>query len=84
MGKVGIPIMGYCFSLAGVWGWERGQYARGKADSVALVEGSRDFQEPIPDGMIWNMRYREGDANKFVPETKENEVWERLEFFLNQ
>ena len=63
---------------------ERGQYARGKADSVALVEGSRDFQEPIPDGMIWNMRYREGDANKFVPETKENEVWERLEFFLNQ
>ena len=84
MGKVGIPIMGYCFSLAGVWGWERGQYARGKADSVALVEGSRDFQEPIPDGMIWNMRYREGDANKFVPETKENEVWDRLEFFLNQ
>ena len=84
MGKVGIPIMGYCFSLAGVWGWERGQYARGKADSVALVEGSRDFQEPIPDGMIWNMRYREGDANKFVPETKENEVWERLEFILNR
>ena len=31
MGKVGIPIMGYCFSLAGVWGWERGQYARGKS-----------------------------------------------------
>ena len=84
MGKVGIPIMGYCFSLAGVWGWERGQYARGKAESVALVEGSRDFQEPIPDGMIWNMRYREGEPNKFVPETNENEVWERLEFFLNQ
>ena len=84
MGKVGIPIMGYCFSLAGVWGWERGQYARGKAESVALVEGSRDFQEPIPDGMIWNMRYRVGEPNKFVPETNENEVWERLEFFLNQ
>ena len=84
MGKVGLPIMGYCFSLAGVWGWERGQYARGKAESVALVEGSRDFQEPIPDGMIWNMRYRVGEPNKFVPETNENEVWERLEFFLNQ
>ena len=84
MGKVGIPIMGYCFSLAGVWGWERGQYARGKAESVALVEGSRDFQEPIPDGMIWNMRYRKGEEDKFVPETSENEVWERLEFFLNQ
>ena len=84
MGKVGIPIMGYCFSLAGVWGWERGQYARGKAESVALIEGSRDFQEPIPDGMIWNMRYRKGKKDKFVPETSENEVWERLEFFLNQ
>ena len=84
MGKVGIPIMGYCFSLAGVWGWERGQYARGKAESVALIEGSRDFQEPIPDGMIWNMRYRKGEEDKFVPETSENEVWERLEFFLNQ
>ena len=76
--------MGYCFSFAGVWGGVCGQYARGKADSVALVEGSRDFQEPIPDGMIWNMRYRDGDAIKFVPETKEKEVWERLEFFLNQ
>ena len=84
MGKVGIPIMGYCFSLAGVWGWERGQYARGKAESVALIEGSRDFQEPIPDGMIWNMRYRKGEEDKFVPETSENEIWERLEFFLNQ
>ena len=84
MGKVGIPIMGYCFSLAGVWGWERGHYARGKAESVALIEGSRDFQEPIPDGMIWNMRYRKGEEDKFVPETSENEVWERLEFFLNQ
>ena len=37
MGKVGIPIMGYCFSLAGVWGWERGQYARGKAESLSLI-----------------------------------------------
>ena len=84
MGKVGIPTMGYCFSLAGVWGWERGQFARGGAESVALIEGSRDFQEPIPDGMVWNMRYRDGDQNKFVPITDEKEVWGRLEFFLNE
>ena len=83
MGDVGIPILGYCFSLAGVWGWERGQYARGGAESVALVEGSRDFQKPIPDGMVWNMRYRKGDSNKFVPETSREEVWERLKYFLN-
>ena len=84
MGKVGIPIMGYCFSIAGVWGWERGNYARGSAESVALIEGSRDFQEPIPDGMVWNMRYRKGVPNKFVPETSEKEVWERLEYFLEK
>ena len=36
--------MGYCFSLAGVWGWERGQYARGKAESVALIEGVEIFR----------------------------------------
>ena len=74
MGKVGIPIMGYCFSLAGVWGWERGEFARGKAESVALIEGSRDFQEPIPDGMIWNMRYRDGFLNELLPIAEENNV----------
>ena len=84
MGDVGIPILGYCFSIAGVWGWERGNYARGGAESVALIEGSRDFQEPIPDGMVWNMRYRKGDPNKFVPETTEKEVWGRLKYFLDE
>ena len=84
MGKVGIPVMGYCFSIAGVWGWERGNYARGNAESVALIKDSRDFQQPIPDGMVWNMRYRKGDPKKFVPETSEKEVWERLEFFLEK
>ena len=84
MGKVGIPVMGYCFSLAGVWGWERGKFARGNAESVALISGSRDFQEPIPDGMVWNMRYKSGKPNKYVPRTSAKEVWERLEFFLNQ
>ena len=82
MGEVGIPILGYCFSIAGVWGWQRSNFARGGAESVALVEGSRDFQEPIPDGMVWNMRYREGEPNKFVPATSEKEVWERLEYFF--
>jgi len=84
MGEVGIPILGYCFSIAGVWGWERGNYARGDAESVALIEGSRDFQEPIPDGMVWNMRYRKGASDKFVPETTEDEVWERLKYFLDK
>ena len=42
----------------------------GKADSVALVEGSRDFQEPIPDGMIWNMRYRKEGSQQICSRNK--------------
>ena len=34
IGKAGIPIMGYNFSMAGVWGWTRGPFGRGKAVSV--------------------------------------------------
>ena len=30
VGKAGIPIMGYYFSIAGVWGWSNGPYGRGR------------------------------------------------------
>jgi mannonate dehydratase len=36
MGKVGIPVMGYYFSLAGVWGWTSGPNGRGNANSVVF------------------------------------------------
>jgi mannonate dehydratase len=34
MGKAGIPILGYNFSVAGVWGHIVGPFARGGAESV--------------------------------------------------
>src|SRR5436305_14316251 len=37
MGRAGIPVMGYCFSLAGVWGSVEGEFAWGKATSVGFV-----------------------------------------------
>ena len=58
VGKAGIPVIGYNFSIAGVWGWTRGPYARGGAMSVAFDASQIDPQQPIPDGMVWNMRYR--------------------------
>ena len=54
MGRVGIPIMGYYFSVAGVWGHERGAWARGGAVSVGFKNKA---QPPIPAGMVWNMIY---------------------------
>ena len=38
MGEVGIPVMGYNFSLAGVTGRIEGAFARGGAISVGMQE----------------------------------------------
>ncbi len=54
MGRVGIPIMGYNFSIAGVWGRVEGPFARGGAISVGYEDPE---QPPIPHGMVWNMVY---------------------------
>ena len=37
VGKAGIPIMGYYFSLAGVWGWSPTNSGRGEARSVEFI-----------------------------------------------
>jgi mannonate dehydratase len=57
MGRAGIPVMGYYFSLAGVWGWVNGPFARGGAESVGFVEQSAPKPTPIPNGQVWNMVY---------------------------
>src|SRR5262245_14199352 len=61
MGRVGIPVMGYNFSVAGVWGQVPGPNARGGAVSVGFDDME---QPPIPAGMVWNMVY---DPAKFDP-----------------
>lgn len=81
MGQAGIPVLGYNFSLAGVFGRCKGPYARGGAESVGL-EGSID-QTPIPNGMVWNMTYDPAaPAGDHPPCTKED-LWERVGVFLN-
>lgn len=81
MGKVGIPVMGYYFSLAGVWGWTSGSFGRGDANSVEFDESKLDIHQPIPNGMVWNMRYEEG-SEAVIPAVSRVEMWERLDFFL--
>ena len=53
-GRAGIPCIGYNFSIAGVWGWTRGPFARGEAMSVGLDLAAIDPDLPLPDGVVWN------------------------------
>jgi len=84
VGKAGIPVIGYNFSIAGVWGWTRGPYARGGAMSVAFDASQMDINQPIPDGMVWNMRYRAIRSDQVVGEVSSDELWQRLAWFLEE
>jgi mannonate dehydratase len=86
MGRAGIPIMGYNFSLAGVWGRDRGPFARAGAESVGFHDPA---QAPIPKGMVWNMVY---DTALFDPEGKNGyldpvtpeQFWDRYTRFVRE
>jgi len=81
VGQVGIPIIGYNFSIAGVAGRITGPFARGGAISVGM-DGPLDA--PIPNGMVWNMTY-DADAPKgYLPETTQDQLWQRAADFLNE
>ncbi|MDP2571723.1 mannonate dehydratase [Vibrio penaeicida] len=82
LGKAGIPVMGYNFSIAGVWGWEQGPYARGGAESVGLRQGNFDFDSPIPNGTIWNMQYDPNAPQGFLPPITHEQLWSNLRYFL--
>lgn len=80
VGKAGIPVFGYNFSLAGVSSRKIGKYARGNAESVGM-EGSVD-ETPIPNGMVWNMVYDNNAPEGFVAKITHDELWNRLQYFL--
>jgi mannonate dehydratase len=83
-GRAGIPCIGYNFSIAGVWGWSRGPFARGEAMSVGLDLSAIDPDLPLPDGVVWNMRYRAGRANAGSVRVSSEELWQRLDVFLRE
>ncbi|MFN8441426.1 MAG: mannonate dehydratase [Caldilineaceae bacterium] len=86
LGKLGIPTMGYCFTVAGVWGRNEGTWARGGAKSVGF---NNPEQTPIPEGMVWNMVY---DEERFQPDNPQatvgsvspEQIWQRYSAFLNE
>lgn len=83
-GSAGIPVIGYNFSLAGVWGWRRKRLGRGGAMTAVFAMAEIDADSPIPDGMVGNMRYRPA-VDGAAPETVDDAtLWARLEWFLNE
>ena len=81
VGKAGIPVFGYNFSLAGVSSRTIGKYARGKAESVGM-EGNVD-ERPIANGMVWNMIYDNNAPKGTIPRISHHELWKRLHYFLD-
>ena len=81
LGHAGIPILGYNFSLAGVAGRTTGPYARGEAPSVGM-EGPCEL--PMPRSMVWNMVYDPDAPAGSLPPVTPEELWRRLERFLNE
>ena len=84
VGEAGIPVIGYNFSIAGVWGWSRGPVARGGAVSVRFNSDEIDVDTPIPRGMVWNMVYDPTQGDEDLPPVSEEEIWQRLEEFLKE
>jgi mannonate dehydratase len=83
-GRAGIPCIGYNFSVAGVWGWTRGPLARGGAVSVGFDASKIDANAPLPDGVVWNMRYRDPVPGAAPVAVSTDEIWERLTWFLKE
>jgi mannonate dehydratase len=82
MGRAGIPVMGYNFSIAGVWGHVVGPYARGGAETVGFFGPDGPAEKPIPNGQVWNMIYDPAAPEGTVGVVTSEQLWQRLEDFL--
>jgi mannonate dehydratase len=80
VGRAGIPIFGYNFSLAGVAGRIKGPFARGGAEAVGM-DGPCD--DPVPNGMVWNMVYAPHAGSGTMPPVTHEQLWARLKDFLD-
>jgi mannonate dehydratase len=80
VGRAGIPVFGYNFSLAGVAGRIKGPFARGGAEAVGM---NGPLDRPLPHGMVWNMVYDPQAPPGTVPPATPEQLWQRLQDFLD-
>ena len=81
VGRAGIPVFGYNFSIAGVAGRIKGKFARGDAEAVGM---GGPLDKPMPNGMVWNMVYDANAALGIIPTATSEELWSRLKYFLDE
>ena len=80
VGRAGIPVFGYNFSIAGVAGRVKGNFARGNTEAVGM---DGPFDKPMPNGMVWNMVYDPTAPPGTVPPATQDQLWQRLKDFLD-
>lgn len=80
MGEAGIPVLGYNFSIAGVCGRVTMPAGRGGAQIVGMDGPAND--EPLPNGVVWNMIYDPNAAPGVQRSITQEELWRRLQRFL--
>ena len=83
MGRVGIPILGYNFSIAGVWGWTKGPFGRGGAALGGFRRRGdrRPETDPRRHGLEHDLRSG-GAAGPRAADQSNDEIWQRLADFL--
>lgn len=84
MGRLRIPILGYNFSLAGVWGRTQGPTARGGAIAPGFADGHPLRDEPLPLGQLNNIVYDVDAKPGALPGISREALWDRLRHFLNE
>jgi len=85
MGRAGIPIMGYNFSIPAVHGRKQLPLARGGAITpVYRQEDIEDFDTPLPHGYAWGRQITENPPPGDQGFASEEVMWERLDYFLDQ
>jgi len=80
VGRAGIPVIGYNFSIAGVAGRVKGPWGRGGAEVVCMEAA---YDKPIPKGMVWNMVYNKDAVPDLLPSISTEELWRRHGDFLD-
>lgn len=84
MGRLEIPVLGYYFSLAGVWGRVERPAARGEAMVPAFLESQRPKETPLPRGQLGNIVYDVDAMDDVLEPVGNDELWRRLEEFLGE
>ena len=82
VGEAGIPIVGYNFSIAGVWGHVEGPWARGGAASVGFLGVDGPKETPLANGTVWNMTVDPEAPAGTLGTVGRDELWSRLDRFL--